>query len=298
MIREALLYIGWNAQSGPSPENNTRDRSPAPMLSPRPPLGYHPGRARGATRPTPIPTDLSMDDVRQLRIDLAAAYRWAVRFGLNEGISNHFSVALDDDTFLINPHGLHWSEITASSVLVCDIDGKVLEGDHPVEPTALFIHGQTHRAAPHAKVVLHTHMPYATALTMLEGGRLEPVEQNAIRFHGKIAYDDAYNGLALDADEGARIASRLGNKKVMFLANHGVVVIGPTVAEAFDDLYYVERAAMFQVLAMSTGRPYRRIPEKVVEDTVEQMSGERETALLHFAALKRILDREEPDYAH
>ncbi|MEC8372512.1 MAG: class II aldolase/adducin family protein, partial [Pseudomonadota bacterium] len=131
-----------------------------------------------------------MEDVQQLRIDLAAAFRCAVRFGFNEGISNHFSVALDADTFLINPHGLHWSEITASNILVCDAEGNVLEGDHPVEPTALFIHGQAHRSAPPAKVVLHTHMPYATALTMLEGVRLEPIEQNAIRFHNNIAYDD------------------------------------------------------------------------------------------------------------
>jgi ribulose-5-phosphate 4-epimerase/fuculose-1-phosphate aldolase len=236
-----------------------------------------------------------MENVNQLRIDLAAAYRWAVRFGLHEGISNHFSVALDDDTFLINPH---WSEITASSILICDVDGKVLEGDHPVEPTALFIHGQTHRAAPHAKVVLHTHMPYATAITMLEGGRIEPVEQNAIRFHNKIAYDDEYNGLALDEEEGLRIASKLGNNKAIFLANHGVVVVGPNVAEAFDDLYYLERAAMVQVLAQSTGKPFRRIPKKIVETTIEQMSGECETALLHFEALKRILNKEEPDYVN
>ena len=239
-----------------------------------------------------------MDDVRQLRIDLAAAYRLAVRFGFNEGISNHFSVGLDDGTFLINPHGLHWSEITASSVLVCDIDGNVVEGDHPVEASALFIHGQTHCAAPQAKVVLHTHMPYATALTLLEDARLEPVEQNALRFHDRIAYDDDYNGPAFDADEGRRIASKLGNKKVLFLANHGVVVTGLTVAEAFDDLYYLERAAMFQVLARSTGKPFRRIPSKVVEDTVEQTGWEHDLAQLHFAALKRILDREEPDYVH
>ena len=239
-----------------------------------------------------------MEDVQQLRIDLAAAFRCAVRFGFNEGISNHFSVALDADTFLINPHGLHWSEITASNLLVCDAEGNVLEGDHPVEPTALFIHGQAHRSAPHAKVVLHTHMPYATALTMLEGVRLEPVEQNAIRFHNKIAYDDEYNGLALDEAEGQRIASKLGNKKVMFLANHGVVVVGPNVAEAFDDLYYLERAAMFQVLAQSTGKPYRKISPRVVDMTVEQMVGEAETAILHFEALKRILNKEEPDYVN
>ena len=239
-----------------------------------------------------------MEDVKQLRIDLAAAYRWAVRFGFNEGISNHFSIAIDEETFLINPHGMHWSEITASDILVCDAEGNVLEGKHPVEPTALFIHGQAHLAAPHAKVVLHTHMPYATTLSMLEGGRLEPVEQNAIRFHGQVADDDTYNGLALDDVEGRRIAAKLGNKRVMFLANHGVVVVGPSVAEAFDDLYYLERAAMFQVMARSTGLPFRRIPDDVLDQTVEQMGGEHETARLHFASLKRILDKEEPDYVH
>lgn len=239
-----------------------------------------------------------MIDERQARIDLAAAYRWAVRFGLNEGISNHFSVALDDARFLINPHGLHWSEITASGILVCDEDGNVLEGEHPVEPTALFIHGQVHMACPQATCVMHTHMPYATALSMLEGGRLEPVEQNAIRFHGKIAYDDEYNGLALDKAEGRRLAAKIGNNRVLFLANHGVVVGGANVAEAFDDLYYLERASKFQVLARSTGLPFRKIPEDIVDQTVEQMGGERETARLHFEALKRILDKEEPDYVH
>ena len=237
-----------------------------------------------------------MDVIKELRTDLAAAFRLAVRFGLNEGISNHFSAALDDKTFLINPHGVHWSEITASSLLVVDDEGSVIEGGHPVEPTALFIHGQTHRAAPQARVVFHTHMPYATAISLLDGGRIEPVEQNAIRFHNKISYDDEYKGLALDEEEGHRIASKLGNNKVIFLANHGVVVVGRNVAEAFDDLYYLERAAMFQVLAQSTGRPYRRIPQQMVAMTLEQMSGEVETAHLHFAALKRILDKEEPDY--
>ena len=123
-------------------------------------------------------------------------------------------------------------------------------------------------------------------------------QEYAIRFHNKIAYDDEYNGLALDDDEGHRIASKLGNKKVIFLANHGVVVVGPNVAEAFDDLYYLERAAMLQVLAQSTGRPYQKISSKVVDLTVEQMIGEAETAILHFAALKRILDKEEPDYVN
>ena len=184
-----------------------------------------------------------MEDVQQLRIDLAAAFRCAVRFGLNEGISNHFSVALDANTFLINPHGLHWSEITASNILVCDAEGNVLEGDHPVEPTALFIHGRAHRSAPHAKVVLHTHMPYATALTMLEGVRLEPVSRTRSVSTIRLPTTTSITVSPLMKRKGSGLRSKLGNKKVMFLADHGVVVVGPNVAEAFDDLYYLERAA-------------------------------------------------------
>lgn len=236
-------------------------------------------------------------EIRQARIDLAAAFRWAVRHGLNEGICNHFSLAVGDDRFLVNAHGLHWSEITASSILLADGEGNIIEGDRPVEPTAFFIHSRVHRACPHAVCVMHTHMPYATALTLVEGGRLEPIEQNALRFHEHIAYDDDYNGLALDNSEGDRIAAKLGNRSILFLASHGVVVAGPTVAHAYDDLYYLERACRTQVLARSTGLPLRRLGDAVIQATQQQFQGERVSAPLHFAALKRILDREEPDYA-
>jgi len=140
-------------------------------------------------------------------------------------------------------------------------------------------------------------MPYTTALTLLEGGRLEMCEQNALQFDGRIAYDDEYNGLALDRNEGDRIASKMGNSSVLFMACHGVIVTGETVARAFTDLYYLERASMFQVLARSTGTELRKIPDSVREATREQMS--RELPLIgerHFNALRRILDREEPEY--
>jgi ribulose-5-phosphate 4-epimerase/fuculose-1-phosphate aldolase len=242
--------------------------------------------------------------MRELRVDLAAALRWADRLGLSEGIANHFSVAVPDqdgvprgDRFLVNPWGLHWSEITASSLALCDADGNVLEGDCEVERSAFCIHSRIHLAVPQAAAVLHTHMPYATALACLEGGRLEMAEQNALRFHDRIAYDDDYGGLAFGVDEGDRMAAKMGNRGVLFLANHGVIMTGNSIAMAFDDLYYLERAAMFQVLARSTGGRLKVLPDAVVSRTYDQMVDCREDyAERHFAALKRILDREAPEY--
>ena len=153
-------------------------------------------------------------------------------------------------------------------------------------------------ANPAAACVLHTHMPYATALTLLENGRLEMVEQNALRFHDDIAYDDTYNGLVVDTAEGDRLARVLGSKRVLFLANHGIIVVGPTVAEAFDSLYYLERACRLQVLARATGLAFRKVRPEVVRETCRLIAADTpKYAGAHFSALKRILDREEPAYS-
>ncbi|MEI7446854.1 MAG: aldolase [Burkholderiales bacterium] len=233
------------------------------------------------------------------RLDLAAALRGAARHGLNEGVCNHFSVEVGEDRYLINPQGLHWSEVTPGDVLLIDGEGRVLEGRHALEPTAFFIHSRIHRRHRHAKVVLHTHMPYATALTLVEGGRLEWCGQGALRFFGRVAYDDAYNGLALDTAEGDRIASQLdAGRDVMFMASHGVTVVGRTIAHAFDDLYYLERACMHQVLAVqaAAGRPLRRVPDAMAAAVSAQIEGERQQSDLHFEALKRLLDRDAPGW--
>ena len=242
--------------------------------------------------------------LEQQRVDLACALRWAARLNLHEGVCNHFSLAVAGesgevrgDRFLINPYGWHWSEITASSLVLCDALGRVLEGDNEVEATAFFIHSRIHLKAPQAICVLHTHMPHATTLTVREGGRLRMCEQNALMFYGRVAYDDDYEGLALDAQEGDRLAARLGNASALFLASHGVIVTGRSVAEAFTDLYYLERAAQVQVLAASDGSRLRTISEEVQQKTAQQMASELPlVAERHFAALRRILDREEPDY--
>jgi len=229
------------------------------------------------------------------RENLAAALRLAEHFDFHEGICNHFSVQCDgpNERYLINAYGVHWSEITVDNLLLIDGDGAVLEGQGKVEASARNIHIASHRANPRHKAIMHTHMPYATALTMLKGGRLMWAHQTACRYFGRIGYDDKFGGLAVTEDEGERIASATkANPQidVMFLANHGVVVSASSVALAFDDLYYLERACRQQVLAMSTGRELQIIPDEVVSQTQQQFARDAEHfAQIHFAALKRVI---------
>jgi ribulose-5-phosphate 4-epimerase/fuculose-1-phosphate aldolase len=240
------------------------------------------------------------DALSQARIDLAAAYRLAVKHGFNEGICNHFTMMVpgSDDRFLLIPYGLHWSEVTASNLIEVDLDGNVISGDGEAEATAFYIHAPIHRARPKARCLLHTHMPWATALTMLEDFRFPMASQNELGFYGRIAYDDVYTGLAFDAAEGDRLAEVMGDNAVLIMMNHGVLIAGRNLAEAYDDLYYLEQTCRTLVLAMSTGQPLKRVPQDVVALTASQMDrdGAREGAKHHFAALKRILDREQPDY--
>jgi ribulose-5-phosphate 4-epimerase/fuculose-1-phosphate aldolase len=229
--------------------------------------------------------------VRQLREDLALALRAAAHHGLSEGVCNHFSVMLpgSHDRYLINPRGLHWSEIGADDIVLIDVRGEVLAGRHRVEPTALFIHGAVHRITGHA-VVLHVHSPYATALTLTIDRALDTtLSQNAMRFMNRVAIDATYNGLALDDAEGERIARAMAGKDVGFLANHGVVVAGATIAHAYDDLYYLERACLHQVIAQSTGRPLAPVDAALAARVAAQVQSEREQSDLFFAALRRLL---------
>jgi len=241
---------------------------------------------------------LANDPITQARIDLVTALRAAVRHGLNEGVCNHFSMTVPgrEELFLVNPQGLHWSEITPSDLVMADGAGNVVEGKYPVEATAFFIHARLHAGNPRAKVVLHTHMPYATALTSIEGGQLEMCTQNAFRYFDRIAYDKAYAGVALSAQEGDRMCRAMGEKDILFLRNHGIIVAGPTVAQAYDDLYYLERAAMVQVLAMQTGRPLHNIDAALAAETYRQIADDTVLAEQHFASLKRLLDRDEPGW--
>lgn len=240
------------------------------------------------------------DKLQQTRIDLAAAFRLAVRFGLHEGICNHFSCLVPDseDLILLNPQGLHWSEVTASSLVVINTKGEIVEGDGPIEQTAACIHTRIHEQLPAARCVMHTHMPYATSMTLLEDARLLPLSQTSCMFYRRVAYDDDYNGLAMDMEEGDRIVQCFRDKDILFLASHGVIVTGGSVASAFNDLYYLERACQLQMLAQSTGDECRVLTHDVAKKTAKQFAEEgAEQVPLHFAALKRLLDRSEPDYA-
>jgi ribulose-5-phosphate 4-epimerase/fuculose-1-phosphate aldolase len=238
----------------------------------------------------------------QARIDLTAALRSASRMGLDEGICNHFSLALPANPnapghFLINPQGLHWSEITPADLVVVDAQGRKVSGKHSVEPTAFFIHSAIHRGNANATCVMHTHMPHATALTSVQAGRLEWASQVALKFYNRVAYDDNYQGLALDDAEGERMCREMGSADVLFLGNHGIIVCGPTVSTTFDDLYYLERACRLQVLAMGTGKPLRIVSDEIAAKTSRQMNGESQQAALHLDALKRLLDRDEPGWS-
>ncbi len=245
-------------------------------------------------------SDIDHEALRRARVDLAACFRMAARLGLEEGICNHFSAVVPgrDDLFVVNPYGLAFGEVTASSLLVCDFDGHVLDGVGRPEATAFFIHARLHKRLPRARAAFHTHMPNATALSMVEGEPLAFAGQTALKFHGRTAVDEAYNGLALDEAEGDRIAATLGGADVVFLRNHGVIVTGPTIAEAWDDLYYLERAAEVQVKALSTGRPLRPVDPELARRVAAQMrEGDPESARLHLESIKRALMRDDPTFA-
>ena len=235
--------------------------------------------------------DFNSPSVTQLRADLALALRAAAFHGLAEGVCNHFSVELPDQSgrFLLNPRGLLWEEVQADDIVLIDVHGNILAGSHAVEPTAMYIHAAIHRIAGKA-CVLHTHMPHATALTLTARRALDTcLSQNAMRFHCRVAADANYNGLALDATEGERIAKAMQGADVVFLGNHGVVVCGQRLDYAYDDLYYLERACSVQVLAHSTGLPLMPVARPLAQKVMEQTLSERLQSELFFEALRRKL---------
>jgi ribulose-5-phosphate 4-epimerase/fuculose-1-phosphate aldolase len=244
----------------------------------------------------------SVDPVREAKVHLAAAHRLACLHELEEGIDNHFTVTVPgrDDRYLILPFGLHWSEARASDMIVWDESGKTLEGEGLCELSAQCIHAPIHRITG-ARVVLHTHQPWALALNMLKENRLLPANQSAAFFHGHIAYDDTYAGTADTLDEGERLARLMGDNCVMFMKNHGVLVAGETVAQAYRRIYMLERVCRTQVLAMSAGQPLEVLSEAIVRQVQAPAPDDRhsrsERERLYFEAMMRVLDRENPGYA-
>jgi ribulose-5-phosphate 4-epimerase/fuculose-1-phosphate aldolase len=246
----------------------------------------NPNRVEGMREPS----------VSDTRIELAALLRACVLHGYHEGIDNHISAQMPGQPtrFLLNPYGPHWSEVTASSLVEIDTTSTNAPEELGVELTALRIHLAAHQAG--AKVVIHTHQPYATALALTQGGLDTRLSQNSMRLHDRIAWLD-YGGRAEDDEEGKRIAKAVSDGvRVVLMANHGVLVVAETIEHAWYDLYFLEQAARVQILAASTGDALRRVDQKTARLTARQFDEERRHADLVFAAVRRQLDRTMPGY--
>lgn len=234
------------------------------------------------------------------RVDLAAAFRWFARLNMHESVANHLSVAVSADgtQFLINPRGRHFSRICAGDLLLLDAnDPAALAREDAPDPTAWHLHARLHARLPQAKCVMHLHPKHATALACLADPTLYPIDMNTMRFFGRVALDVEFSGMALSDREGDRVADLIGqDKSVLLLANHGVLVVGPTVAAAFDDLYYFERAAETLLTCYASGKALRIVPDTVAALTERQWRDYGQLAIDHLDNVKAILDAEEPAY--
>jgi ribulose-5-phosphate 4-epimerase/fuculose-1-phosphate aldolase len=248
---------------------------------------------------TTNPRRVSTND-QSARMELAAAHRLAVIDDFHEGSWNHLSLAHPDrpESFLLTPPATHWSQVHASNLIELGPgDQKRLEEAGGLAWVAYRIHAPIHAARPDAACVLHVHTPHATALTMLADSRLILAEQNALDFVGRIAYTDEYDGAGSTAiDHGREIAEALGSEhSILFLKNHGIVVTGASVAEAYTDLYTLERACRVLILAMSTGRPLAIVADEVAQKSAAD-NADNDFKHGHFAAMLKVLDEVDPSY--
>jgi ribulose-5-phosphate 4-epimerase/fuculose-1-phosphate aldolase len=234
------------------------------------------------------------------RIDLAAAFRWFARLDMHESVANHLSVAVSADgaEFLINPRGRHFSRICAGDLLLLNArDRGTLDQPDAPDPTAWYLHAALHARLPAARCVMHLHSRYATALASLQDSTMYPIDMNTMRFFGRVTLDDGFSGMALSDAEGDRVAQLMeGGGPVLLMANHGVLVTGASVAAAFDELYYFERAAQTLLTCYATGKPLRIVPDAIARATARQWSDYGQLAHDHLANVKAILDAEEPAY--
>ncbi|MEL6767791.1 MAG: class II aldolase and adducin N-terminal domain-containing protein [Pseudomonadota bacterium] len=235
------------------------------------------------------------------RVDMAAAFRWTARLGMHEAVANHFSLAVNADgtQFLMNPNQRHFSRIRASDLLLLDAnDPATMDAPDAPDPTAWGLHGSIHRLVPHARCVMHVHSIHATVLACLADSTLPPIDQNTATFYGRYVIDGAFGGLAFE-EEGRRCAGMLSDPmvKVMIMGNHGVLVIGDTVADTFNRLYYFERAAETYIRALQTGQPLRVLSHEIAEKTAAELDAYPDQAERHLAELKAILDDENATYA-
>jgi len=238
-------------------------------------------------------------EISELQKDLAAAFRWTAKLNMNEGIANHFSVCIpDSNDFYVNGSGLHFSSIKASDMVLVEQNKieEIKKKPELVDPTALNIHGTIHKKVPHARCILHVHSKYATALSTLKDPTLQPIDQNTMRFYNRVAVFSDFGGLGFE-EESNKMAAAIGNNRSMLLANHGILIVGQTVAEAFDELYYFEKACETYITALSTNKELNIVNSKVAEKTAQEWEnypvnmGEQ-----HLKAIRSILDKEDPSY--
>jgi len=231
------------------------------------------------------------------RVDLACALRWTARLNMHEGVANHFSLAVSDDgqQFLMNPNQKHFSRLKASDLILIDAqDPTTMDRPDAPDPTAWALHGAVHRALPQARCIMHVHSKYATVLASLLDSSMPPIDQNTMRFYGKVVVDDGYDGMGL-GDEAERVASLMrgqADKTVLIMGNHGIMIFAPSVAYAFDEMYYFERSAETLVTAYMTGKPLRVASHEVAEKTARQWREYPGLGDLHFAELRAMLDAE------
>ena len=239
-------------------------------------------------------------DEWQMRVDLAAAFRLAALHDWHEAVANHLSLALTPDgrKFLMNPRWRHFSRIRASELLSLDTgDASTMNQPNAPDLTAWSLHGRLHAALPQARCIIHLHPPYATAIASLASPEILPIDQNTARFHNRVAVDLDYGGMANTNAEGDRLARLMGNKQIMMMGNHGVLVCAATVAEAFDLTYYLERACRNLVFAYQTGQKLHVMSPAVAEKTALEWQADCEQFVAHFEEMKKLLDARDPSYA-
>ena len=238
-------------------------------------------------------------EISELQRDLAAVFRWTAKLNMNEGIANHFSACLpNSNDFYVNGSGLHFRSIKASDMVLVEQNKieEIKKKPELVDPTALNIHGIIHKKVPHARCILHVHSKYATALSTLKDPTLQPIDQNTMRFYNRVAVYDDFGGLGFE-EESHKMAAAIGNNRSMLLANHGILTVGQTVGQAFDELYYFEKACETYITALSTNKELKIANSKVAEKTAQEWEnypvnmGEQ-----HLKAIRSILDKEDPSY--
>ena len=239
-------------------------------------------------------------EITELQKDLAATFRWTARLNMHEGVANHFSACVPGSStdFYVNKAGLHFSQIKASDIILVTKDNieELKKKPDLVDPTAINIHGAIHQKVPHARCIFHVHSKYATALSTLKDPIMKPIDQNTMIFFNRVSFFNEFGGLGFE-DESIKMANALGNKQHLLLANHGIITTGETIAEGFNYLYYFEKAAETYLTALSTNKELNIVSDEIAEKTAQETADYPiNLAQLHLDQIKKILDKEEPDY--